>query len=1447
MRRFAALAVLVAALCLFASSITVKQAHASWTGADVDPACPNSTGGVGLAGACPSPGEACNSWALFYNAPVDLVLQMNPIYNQGRLLGYGCLVFYLPIENAGGPTFPDCPSDGSQGGGDPDATSGCSFRSPPNPAQVCNCEDKNKDNNGANDPAGDPVNLAIGDKYETVTDYRSQGSDTLAFIRYYHSAWATTASMGYGWRSSFDRQIVDRFGGALAGSDNVILVRAEGAQYFFSGTVSGGYASNNRNIDGRLATDGATVWTFTDRDDTVETYGYTTGQLLSIRTRSGYQQNLRYDANGNLAGVTDSYGRTLGFTFANGVLTSMTDPDGRVYRYGYTRGLTINANRLSQVTYPDNSRVQYLYEDARFPYALTAIIDEDGNRFASWTYDNGRRANSSQNGNGANLVTMSYNLVNFLGIPEGGAVTVTNALGKQVVHNIAPNQAMLSLTGLNELASASTPAASTRITYDGNGYVASRTDENGNVTQYQNDVRGLVLSKTEAAGTAQQRVTTTTWHPAFHLPTQIVEPGRTTIFTYDASGNLLTKTQTDTTTGTVPYSTNGQTRSWSYTYTAAGQVASMTDPRGNVTTYAYDASGTLVTVTNPLGQTTRVTSHDASGRPLMVVDPNNVTKTLTYDLRGRLISVTVVGATTTIAYDAAGNVIQVTRPDGSFLAYAYDAAHRLIRVSNAFDDRVNYTLDALGDHVQTQIHGPGGATLTKTQSAVFDELGRLIQSIGAAGQTTQFAYDKDDNTVATTDPLGNVTGQSFDALNRLIQTAAPLASTVAYGYDAHDNRTAVSDPRGLVTSYVYDGLDNLIQQSSPDTGVAVYVVDPAGNRVQETDAAGHVVQMAYDALNRVTAKTFPNDPTENVTYSYDQASGGFGIGRLTSVSDESGTTSFIYDARGNVTQETHVIDGVTYATAYAYDLADHVVQVTYPSGRIVTYTRDAMGRVSDIATAASATAVPVAVVSGATYEPFGALTSLAYGNGLDLSAQYDEDYQPSARLVEGAATVQDLSYTLDADGNITAIGDLVTATRSQVFQYDALQRLSFANGLYGQLGYSYDAVGNRLSQTGGTTNLAQSYAYAANSNELLQMVNGGTTRSFTYTAAGNIAQDNHGDGTFLAYSYDEGNRLVQVANQSQVVATYDHDYLGRRVVKDVSGTPKKVHKHPKKKQLPPIVTHLIYDRAGHVLVEADGATGATLKEHLWLEDVPVAMTNSGTLYFVHADDLGTPQKITDASQAVVYDAAFRPFGETQQVTSPPLTNLRFPGQYFDPESGLAQNWFRDYDASVGRYIESDPIGLKGGINTYGYASGDPTGAIDPLGLALYGGLTGEYGGYGFVGGGGATIVRCKDECGKAHWFLYVKICGGVGTPGGSGFGGYVSGLDGQDCKPGNYAGYFAEFSGGYGLGGGADIGLNKNRYYLPTGPSGVNEVGGGGTSPGASALLCYYYFVMKLS
>ncbi len=214
------------------------------------------------------------------------------------------------------------------------------------------------------------------------------------------------------------------------------------------------------------------------------------------------------------------------------------------------------------------------------------------------------------------------------------------------------------------------------------------------------------------------------------------------------------------------------------------------------------------------------------------------------------------------------------------------------------------------------------------------------------------------------------------------------------------------------------------------------------------------------------------------------------------------------------------------------------------------------------------------------------------------------------------------------------------------------------------------------------------------------MANGGTTRSLGYSPTGNLASDNRGSGTALSFTYDLSDRLVQVANQNQPLASYAYNFLGQRVAKTTSST----------------VTHFLYDRAGHLLAESNGATGAAQTEYLSLDDMPLALVTGGTLYFIHPDHLGTPQKATDASQNLAWDAVLRPFGQTEQQTFPSLTNLRFPGQYYDSESGLAQNWFRDYDASVGRYIESDPIGLGSGLNTYTYVAGNPVIRLDPFGL-----------------------------------------------------------------------------------------------------------------------------------
>ncbi len=142
---------------------------------------------------------------------------------------------------------------------------------------------------------------------------------------------------------------------------------------------------------------------------------------------------------------------------------------------------------------------------------------------------------------------------------------------------------------------------------------------------------------------------------------------------------------------------------------------------------------------------------------------------------------------------------------------------------------------------------------------------------------------------------------------------------------------------------------------------------------------------------------------------------------------------------------------------------------------------------------------------------------------------------------------------------------------------------------------------------------------------------------------------------------------------------------------------------------------LHYDGAGHLIAESNG-TGVFRRQYLWLDDLPVAYYQAGSLFFVHTDHLGAPQKMTDGSQNIVWDgAASDPF-MAQPLPTNLTMNLRLPGQQYDALTGLHYNGMRDYDPTLGRYLESDPIGLAGGINTYGYAGGNPVRFTDPTGL-----------------------------------------------------------------------------------------------------------------------------------
>jgi len=546
-------------------------------------------------------------------------------------------------------------------------------------------------------------------------------------------------------------------------------------------------------------------------------------------------------------------------------------------------------------------------------------------------------------------------------------------------------------------------------------------------------------------------------------------------------------------------------------------------------------------------------------------------------------------------------------------------------------------------------------------------LGRVLTNVGAASQITTHAYDKDNNEITTTDPRSKVYGHAFDALDRLYQETDPDLFQTTTAFDAQDNPISVTDARALTTTYIRDGFGDVIRQTSPDTGITDFWYDANGAMIKQIDARNVETDFTNDNAGRVLTKTFPTASSENITYTYDSTAGGNkGVGKLTSVADQSGSTSFVYDALGRASTDTRIIAGNSYATGYTYDAAGNILTETYSSGRIVIYTRDSLGRISGITTKQNSGASAVTVASSPTYKPFGPLSGLTFGNGVVLSSTYDQDYQLTGiNAANGATTIQNLTNGFDPSGNITSITDNLTSARSQTVTYDNLNRILTASGIYGAQTYAYDGVGNRSSlAVGGTTS---TYSYAATANQITAI-----TDAATPPTAGN-------SGSYLYNAFRQ--RVQKVAGGS--------------------------------------TAQFVYDRAGHLIEEASGS-GAVQREYIWLDDRPVAMVDSTgvspILYYVHADQLGTPQKITDGSMNVAWDGIFDPFGNPATGASLALTNLRFPGQYFDSETAMNQNWNRDYDPNLGRYLQADPIGLWGTGNLYVYVGGNTFIRIDPLGL-----------------------------------------------------------------------------------------------------------------------------------
>ena len=546
-------------------------------------------------------------------------------------------------------------------------------------------------------------------------------------------------------------------------------------------------------------------------------------------------------------------------------------------------------------------------------------------------------------------------------------------------------------------------------------------------------------------------------------------------------------------------------------------------------------------------------------------------------------------------------------------------------------------------------------------------------------------------------------------------------------YDAGNNVTSVTDPRGLVTTQATDGLGQRWQRVSPDTGTTNFAYDAYGRLSSMTRADGTQTTYGYDSLNRQTsisagglAQTFVYDTCTN------------GLGRLCTDGDVKGATSYSYTPEGWLAGKgfSVVVPGGTpfnYGLGYNYDFEGRVTAVSYPDGNTVVYTRT-QGAVSSVSYTIGGTTTSGA--SAITYRPMDmGMTSWTASNGLTNTLSYDTDGRLTGISVPAT---QNLGFGYDTANRLNQLTNGIDATLSQTLGYDAQSQLNSVSSGADNESYTYDADGNRITAT--VNGAPQTYTYGATNNQLV---------SFSSTLSAQYGYDAMGNTTIVngspAYQFDAFNRLSSSGGATNYI-----NPEGQRLSKTGGSTG---------------TNYFAPDQGNAMLAESQGS-GWT--DYVWLNGKLIGRIANGQAYAVHSDQVGRPEAVTDASQAVVWRAQNFPFNQKIILGNIAL-NLGFPGQYYDAETLTWNNGYRDYNSGFGRYLESDPIGLSGGTNTYSYVGSDPLNRIDPLGLVN---VVGQIGGSAVQALGGTGAVGIYVTLPSPGNYIDIGLYGSAGPAGG---------------------------------------------------------------------------------
>jgi RHS repeat-associated protein len=812
------------------------------------------------------------------------------------------------------------------------------------------------------------------------------------------------------------------------------------------------------------------------------------------------------------------------------------------------------------------------------------------------------------------------------------------------------------------------------------------TNQLGVITAYEYDANGYMSAKIEASGTEVERRTEYTYSVTGKLLTSIVIGGPNaddaiTVLTYDEYDNLTTVTDPE---GRITRFVE---------YDAAGNPLTIEDGRGYQKHFEYDEAGNVRFVRDHNNELLGEFRYDEAGNRASSINALLKEFKFRYDTDGHLIETEdPYGNKRVTEYGSTGKVTLVEDEEHLQIRREYDSFNRLAKVIDGVGNEISY--EYLGSDCSSC--GSGSDLISQITYPTFirrmeyDSRSRvvlqkdIISEPENAERITRMTYDDHGNLETITDPLGRVTTYSYDELTRRISETKAQDEVTRFVYDKSDNLIRLEDPNNGFTYFEYDLTGRLVKESKPLQEETTYTYDNNGNLVSTVNANGRKTVHTYNSLNWLNrtdsyATATDTEPAKTVTYTYNE------VGSLTGYDDSVTSATYGYDDL-----QRRISESVNYGTfslshGYTYYGNSRKKSYTDPAGRIRTWSYDPAGRPTGLDLGAAG---QVSTSSFAWNSP----TKITLPGGSTLNYGYNGLQEPIAITAKdpGENKVIDYGYSYSAVGQVS---EKTTEHGNYAYGYDDVNQLTSVESPVGAEAYTYDGLGNRLTSSEHTN-------WNYDDNNRLQS-NG--TASFDYDTHGNMVQRSAA-GTITNFEYTVDNRLQRVKDEKDgAIASYSYDPFGRRLWKDVDGSR----------------TYFHYNDEGLAgEYDASGIEERTYGYQAgspWSTN-PLFVQEGGEYYWYQNDHLGTPQKLVAQNGTVVWSATYDSFGKAVVEVATVVNNLRFPGQYFDAETGLHYNWHRFYDPDTGRYISADPIGLAGGMNLYAYVGGNPVNTVDPLGL-----------------------------------------------------------------------------------------------------------------------------------